>query len=137
MVGEVRFAAARNFSKFDGMRTEELKELLHQDSMMIEEEADVEIILYITQLLAVREKEELAKEFDAETSWLKFKKEYYPKQSEDETEIIVYNSKGVDHYISHNIIKLSAAWHTDDFEWTVVGNAAVDEIKRTIDLIYR
>ena len=33
MVGEVRFAAARNFSKFDGMRTEELKELLHQDSI--------------------------------------------------------------------------------------------------------
>lgn len=47
---------SRDFSRFDAMSTEELKELLYQDSLLSpEQETDMDAILYIMEVVAKRE----------------------------------------------------------------------------------
>ena len=70
----------RNFSRFDKLSTEELREIIRQDSMLAEdEESDMDAILYIMEVLANREKEE--NKVDVKAAWQSFKENYYPYDS--------------------------------------------------------
>ena len=54
-----RSSIPRDFSRFDKLSTEELREIIRQDSMLTEdEESDTDAILYIMEVLANREKSE-------------------------------------------------------------------------------
>ncbi len=64
-----------DYSKFDSMDTDELKEILFQDSI-IDDESDMDMILYIMEVVAKREKEVIESEFDADMEWKKFCDDY-------------------------------------------------------------
>lgn len=70
----------RDFSVFDKLSTEELEEILRQDSMLPEDkESDTEAILYITEVLAKRESENPTHNLqDRETAWDEFNEVYRP-----------------------------------------------------------
>ncbi len=72
----------RDFSALDAMATEELQELLHQDSLLPEDEpSDTEAILHIMELLAQRETDPV----DVERAWKSFNEQYRPSQEDTET----------------------------------------------------
>ena len=56
-MSENKCRAERDFSRFDSMSSAELQELLRQDALQESTEPDTEKILYITEVLAKREKE--------------------------------------------------------------------------------
>ena len=135
---ELRKNTARSYSRFDCMRTEELKELLRQDSMLPEGEAsDADAVLHIAELIAAREWERSGRGFDADAGWKSFCENYRPQADSDDTEIIVYTAKGVEHYIIYNVISLTAVWFRESFECSITGNSAIDEMKRMIDAVYQ
>lgn len=73
---------SRNFSRFDAMSTEELKEILYQDSLLpADEETDMDAILYIMEVVAKREAlEDPEASPSVEESWKSFNEQY---RSED------------------------------------------------------
>lgn len=74
----------RDFSHFDKLSTEELRAIIHQDSMLDEnEDSDIDAVLYIMEVLARREKEE-NKIKDIDAAWQSFKEDYYPYASDPE-----------------------------------------------------
>ena len=75
---------SRDFSHFDTLSTEELRSIIRQDSMLDEnEESDLDAILYITEVIARREKEENNIDIkDVDTAWQEFKSSYYPYTSD-------------------------------------------------------
>ncbi len=130
--------AARKYSIFDSMGTEELKVLLRQDSMLPEnEESDIDTIIYISGLIEKREKIESGKEINVNAMWERFCENYYPVDVGENVEIIVYMSNGIEHYILHNTVNLTAVWFTENFEWSIAGASAVDELKKMIDSVYK
>lgn len=56
-MSENKCRAERDFSRFDSMSTAELQEILRQDALQESTEPDTEMILYITEVLAKREKQ--------------------------------------------------------------------------------
>ena len=56
-MSENKCRAERDFSRFDSMSTAQLQEILRQDALQESTEPDTEKILYITEVLAKREKE--------------------------------------------------------------------------------
>lgn len=73
----------RDFSYLDKLSTDELKELLRQDSMLDEnEDSDMDAVLYIMEVLARREDKEAAQSIDS--AWQSFKDNYYPCASDPE-----------------------------------------------------
>ena len=75
---------SRDFSYLDKLSTDELKELLRQDSMLDENEAsDIDAVLYIMEVLARRENEKTAAQ-GTESAWQSFKDSYYPYTSDPE-----------------------------------------------------
>lgn len=75
---------SRDFSHLDKLSTDELKELLRQDSMLDEnEDSDIDAVLYIMEVLARRENEKAAAQ-DTESAWQSFKDNYYPYTSDPE-----------------------------------------------------
>lgn len=73
-----RKLSKEDYSKFDFMTTEELQQILHDDFEKADEESDIDMILYVSGLLAARRKPgELEK--TAAESWESFKKNYYPE----------------------------------------------------------
>ena len=75
---------SRDFSHLDKLSTDELKELLRQDSMLDENEgSDIDAVLYIMEVLARRENEKAAAQ-DTESAWQSFKDNYYPYTSDPE-----------------------------------------------------
>ena len=75
----------RDFSKFDHMSTEALEEILRQDSYLPEdEESDIDAILYITEVITRREKEQATGKYaDANDAWKSFNKNYRPYLDDD------------------------------------------------------
>lgn len=79
-----RSSIPRDFSRFDKLSIEELREIIRQDSMLTEdEESDTDAILYIMEVLANREKSE-NDITDVKAAWQSFKEHYYPYQSDAE-----------------------------------------------------
>ena len=56
-MSENKCRAERDFSRFDSMSTAQLQEILRQDALQESTEPDTEKILYITEVLAKREKQ--------------------------------------------------------------------------------
>lgn len=62
-----------DFSKFDNMSTSALEEILRQDAMSVAlEDTDVDMILYITEVLARRENETQNETIDTAAAWNRF-----------------------------------------------------------------
>ena len=70
----------RDFSVFDKLSTEELEDILRQDSMLPAEESDTEAILYILEVIEKREQEHSDDHTfpDVEASWKEFSELYRP-----------------------------------------------------------
>lgn len=70
----------RDFSIFNSMSTEALEEILRLDSQMLnDEESDIDAILYITEVIARREKEHPTGRFtDVQSAWESYKTNYLP-----------------------------------------------------------
>lgn len=68
----------RDFSKFDEMSTEELNEILRQDSQLPDgEDSDTDAILYIMGVIAKRNQELPSSDFgDVNHAWSSFNKNY-------------------------------------------------------------
>lgn len=76
--------SGRDFSHFDELSTEELRNMIHQDSMLDEnEDSDLDAILYIMEVLARREDKEAAAQ-SIDSAWQSFKDNYYPCTSDPE-----------------------------------------------------
>lgn len=76
--------SGRDFSHFDELSTEELRNMIHQDSMLDEnEDSDLDAILYIMEVLARREKEKATAK-NVDSAWQSFKDNYYPCASDPE-----------------------------------------------------
>ena len=74
----------RDFSRFDVMSTEELKELLYQDSLLPSgQETDTDAILYIMEVVAKREAMEHPEACPStEDAWSSFTELYCPEESD-------------------------------------------------------
>ena len=77
----------RDFSIFDNMSTEALEEILRSDFQLLsEEDFDVDAILYITEVIAEREKENPTGKFtDVHTAWASFNENYLPYIKDDKS----------------------------------------------------
>lgn len=75
----------RDFSKFDNMSTEALEEILRLDSQLPEDEqSDMDAILYVMEVIAKREHEQVIGRFtDVETAWKSFNENYRPYTDDD------------------------------------------------------
>ncbi len=70
----MRGSERRDYSRFEKLSTEELRNILYQDSMLDEEDAsDAGAILAISAILAEREQN-----IDVDAAWAAFQKEYRP-----------------------------------------------------------
>ena len=77
----------RDFSRFDGMTNEELEEILRLDAQNTEgEESDLEMLLYVMEVLAVRRKNSENPGKTAGEAFETFKEHYMPDDSTDDTE---------------------------------------------------
>ena len=73
----MRGSEKRDYSRFENLSTEELRNILRQDSLLDEGDAsDAEAILAISEILAEREQKEAPVDVDA--AWTAFQKEYSP-----------------------------------------------------------
>ena len=75
--------STRDFSHLDKLSTEELQEILRQDSLLDDDSSDIDTILYITNLLASRASSSDDSN-DVEAAWKSFKENYYPYISDSE-----------------------------------------------------
>lgn len=75
--------SARDFSHFDKLSTEELREILRQDSLSDDSSSDIDAILYITGLLVSRSGS-ANDSTKVEKAWKSFKENYYPYISDPE-----------------------------------------------------
>ena len=75
--------STRDFSHLDKLSTEELQEILRQDSLLDDDSSDIDTILYITDLLAKRS-DSSNNSKDVEAAWKSFKENYYPYISDSE-----------------------------------------------------
>ena len=76
-------SCSRDFSHLDKLSTEELQEILRQDSLLDDDSSDIDTILYITDLLAKRS-DSSNNSKDVEAAWKSFKENYYPYISDPE-----------------------------------------------------
>lgn len=73
----------RDFSKFDRMPTADLEEILRQDALVPPDESDVDLILYILDVLEARPKEHPdGTEPDVDAAWESFLQNYRPTADE-------------------------------------------------------
>lgn len=71
----------RDLSQYDSMPTEALEQILRADAETpAEQESDIELILYIMEVLARRKKENQQSEKTAQQSWESFQQHYLPEQ---------------------------------------------------------
>lgn len=76
----------QDFSRFDSMTNEELEEILRSDAQKTEgEETDLESLLYVMEVLAVRRKNSDPPGKTAEEAFETFKEHYMPDDSTDDT----------------------------------------------------
>lgn len=75
--------STRDFSHLDKLSTEELQEILRQDSLLDDDSSDIDAILYITDLL-VKRSDSSNNSKDVEAAWKSFKQNYYPYISDPE-----------------------------------------------------
>ena len=76
-------SSTRDFSHFDKLSTEELQEIIRQDSFLDDDSSDIDAILYITDLL-VKRSDSSNNSKDVEAAWKSFKENYYPYISDPE-----------------------------------------------------
>ena len=77
----------QDFSRFDSMTNEELEEILRLDAQKTEgEESDLEVLLYVMEVLAVRKKNSENPRKTAGEAFKTFKEHYMPDDSTDDTE---------------------------------------------------
>lgn len=77
----------QDFSKFDSMTTEELEEILRSDAQKTEgEELDLEMLLYVMEVLAARRKNSENPGKTAAEAFETFKEHYMPDDSTDDAE---------------------------------------------------
>ena len=76
-------SSTRDFSHFDKLSTEELQEIIRQDSFLDDDSSDIDAILYITDLLVSRASSSDDSN-DVEAAWKSFKENYYPYISDSE-----------------------------------------------------
>lgn len=69
-------SSTRDFSHFDKLSTEELQEIIRQDSFLDDDPSDIDAILYITDLL-VKRSDSSNNSKDVEAAWKSFKENYY------------------------------------------------------------
>lgn len=71
----------RDLSQYDSMPTEALEQILRADAETpAEQESDIELILYIMEVLARRKKENQQSGKTAQQSWESFQQHYLPEQ---------------------------------------------------------
>lgn len=71
----------RDLSQYDSMPTEALEQILRADAETpAEQESDIELILYIMEVLSRRKKENQQSEKAAQQSWESFQQHYLPEQ---------------------------------------------------------
>lgn len=77
----------QDFSRFDSMTNEELEEILRLDAQKTEgEESDLEMLLYVMEVLAVRRKNSENPGKDAGEAFETFKEHYMPDDLSDDAE---------------------------------------------------
>lgn len=100
----------QDFSRFDSMTNEELEEILQLDAQKTEgEESDLEMLLYVMEVLAVRRKNSENPGKDAGEAFETFKEHYMPDDLSDDAEQVslkpqVINMKPTKHlrpWLSH------------------------------------
>ena len=77
----------KDYSRFDAMDTEQLKEMLHRDSLLPDsEESDTDTLLYIMEVIARREQQESASAFvNVDAAWKSFNENYFPAGNDGES----------------------------------------------------
>ena len=89
----------QDFSRFDSMTNEELEEILRLDVQKTEgEESDLEMLLYVLEVLAVRRKNSENPRKDAGEAFETFKEHYMPDDLSGVFTILSTDGKHL-HYI--------------------------------------
>ena len=57
-------------------------------------------------------------------------------QEKDNSQVRVYESGGVEHYIMENNEKLVATWFTDNLECSITGEISEEDLETMINSIY-
>ena len=80
-MSENEHRGTRDLSQYDSMPTEVLDQILRADAEApAEQESDIELILYIMEVLARRKKENQQSGKSAQQAWESFRKHYLPEQ---------------------------------------------------------
>lgn len=105
-----------DFSRFDDMANEELEQLLRLDAQNTEgTDSDLEMVLYVTEMLAARRKKSNKPEKSAEKAFESFQKNYMPyDDTENSVEAdsnleIVKKSNAKRHRWTHRLSTIAAA----------------------------
>ena len=77
----------KDYSRFDAMDTEQLKEMLYRDSLLPGgDETDTDTLLYIMEVICKREQEESTSAFtDIDAAWKSFNENYFPAGNDGES----------------------------------------------------
>ena len=80
----------KDYSRFDAMDTEQLKEMLYRDSLLPDsEESDTDTLLYIMEVISRREQQESASAFvNVDAAWKSFNENYFPADNDGESRAI-------------------------------------------------
>ena len=109
----------RDYSIFDRMSTDELKEILRQDSYQEENrKTDIDAILYITEVIAGREDEDIEKTNkvkNTDAAWQEFKEKYMPQDSDGKSLYDFDDEDGepepkIVEHVSHKKAKRGILW---------------------------
>ena len=80
-MSENEHRGVRDLSQYDSMPTEALEQVLRADAETpAEQESDIELILYVMEVLARRKKENQQSGKTAQQSWESFQQHYLPEQ---------------------------------------------------------
>lgn len=86
----------QDFSRFDTMTNEELEEILRLDAQKNEgEESDLEMLLYVMEVLAVRKKNSETPGKTAGEAFETFKEHYMPNDSTDDAEQVFPKTQAI------------------------------------------
>lgn len=133
----------RDFSIYDSMKTEDLEEILRSDfESNLDEEADTELLLYVMEVLAKRNRDSNTPEITAQQAWESFQENYLPEE-ENSSECLPKKSNRFTRWWPRRMIAAAAIFAiivcvpvvAKSFSWKDIWNAVATWAKETFSFV--
>lgn len=133
----------RDFSIYDSMKTEDLEEILRSDfESNLDEEADTELLLYVMEVLAKRNRDSNTPEITAQQAWESFQENYLPEE-ENSSECLPKKSNRFARWWPRRMIAAAAIFAiivcvpvvAKSFSWKDIWNAVATWARETFSFV--